>query len=111
MAAKIMDGRVLREKLLPEIRRYAQDLRDHHHCVPTLAAILVGEDAASRQYVKNKQKMAADLGFHSRTITMAEWQQCYDEVMAINDHCKAMGYPTLPKNDYDMLMAAKPVAH
>ena len=70
MAAIVMDGRVLREKLLPEIRRYALDLREHHQCVPSLAVILVGSDAASRQYVKNKQKLAAELGFHSQTITM-----------------------------------------
>ncbi len=70
MAAIIMDGRVLRDKLMPELRKYAQGLRDRHQCVPSLAAILVGKDAASRQYVRNKQKMAADLGFHSEIIAM-----------------------------------------
>src|SRR5579885_189140 len=80
MAAIIMDGRALREKLLPEVRAHARELRDRHRCVPSLAAILVGKDAASRQYVRNKQKMALDLGFGSETITMEE-QECTTEVM------------------------------
>jgi len=66
MPATIMDGRALSAHLLPELKQRAAELRDHHHSVPTLAAILVGDDPASRQYVRNKQRMAADLGFGSR---------------------------------------------
>ena len=65
-----MDGRVLRDKLMPELRVYAQELRDRYQCVPSLAAILVGKDPASRQYVRNKEKMATDLGFHSEIVAM-----------------------------------------
>jgi methylenetetrahydrofolate dehydrogenase (NADP+) / methenyltetrahydrofolate cyclohydrolase len=70
MAAIIMDGRALSSHLLPELRRHADDLRERHRCIPSLAAVLAGEDPASRQYVRNKQRMAAELGFQSRTITM-----------------------------------------
>ena len=70
MGATIMDGRVLRDKLMPELRAHARELRDRYQCTPALAAILVGKDPASRQYVRNKQKLAADLGFHSQIITM-----------------------------------------
>jgi methylenetetrahydrofolate dehydrogenase (NADP+)/methenyltetrahydrofolate cyclohydrolase len=70
MAAIIIDGRTVREKLLPELRAHARDLRDQHRCVPALAAILVGGDPASRQYVRNKQRMAEELGFRSHTIAI-----------------------------------------
>jgi methylenetetrahydrofolate dehydrogenase (NADP+)/methenyltetrahydrofolate cyclohydrolase len=70
MAAIIMDGRELREKLMPELQAHARDLREGHRCTPALAAILVGKDPASRQYVRNKQKLAADLGFRSQTIAL-----------------------------------------
>jgi methylenetetrahydrofolate dehydrogenase (NADP+) / methenyltetrahydrofolate cyclohydrolase len=70
MAAIIMDGRALSSHLLPELRRHAAELRERHNCVPALAAILVGSDPASRQYVRNKQRLAGELGLESRTITM-----------------------------------------
>lgn len=72
MTAVIMDGRALSSHLMPELRRHADELRQQHGCVPALAAILVGEDAASRQYVRNKQRMAQDLGFNSQVIRMSE---------------------------------------
>ncbi len=37
-------------------------------CRPDLAAVLVGNDPASRQYVRNKQRYAAELGFASQVI-------------------------------------------
>ena len=44
MSAVIIDGRVLREKLMPELLAHAKELRERHRCVPSLAAILVGKD-------------------------------------------------------------------
>src|SRR5262249_23210108 len=70
MSAIVIDGRVLREKLLPELHAHARELRERHRCVPSLAAILVGKDPASRQYVRNKERLASELGFHSRIIAM-----------------------------------------
>jgi len=72
MSATIMDGRVLRDRLMPELRAHARELRDRYQCTPGLAAILVGNDPASRQYVRNKQKLAADLGFQSQIIAIDE---------------------------------------
>lgn len=70
MPAIIMDGRRLSAHLLPELRRHADELTSRHGCVPLLAAVVVGDDPASRQYVRNKQRMAGELGFESRTIAM-----------------------------------------
>lgn len=63
-----MDGRELSQRLMPEIRRHAQELADRYGTVPGLAAVLVGEDAASRQYVRNKQRYAAELDLVSELV-------------------------------------------
>jgi methylenetetrahydrofolate dehydrogenase (NADP+) / methenyltetrahydrofolate cyclohydrolase len=70
MAAIIMDGRGVSEHLKPELRRYAEELATRHNCVPTLAAILAGDDPASLQYVRNKRRFAEALGFKSEMVTM-----------------------------------------
>src|SRR6202012_4254244 len=56
--------------LKPHLRAYAAELREQYQCVPTLAAILVGEDPASGQYVKNKRRFAEELGFNSQIIRL-----------------------------------------
>ena len=71
MAAIIMDGRALSAHLMPELRANVDVLKSKFGCTPSLAAILVGDDPASRQYVKNKERAAAELGCDSRTIRIA----------------------------------------
>src|SRR5208337_1855910 len=70
MAAIIMDGRALSAHLMPELRANVDELKSKFGCTPSLVAILVGDDPASRQYVKNKQRVAAELGCDSRTVRM-----------------------------------------
>ena len=70
MAPKIMDGREVSRRLRPELEHYARELRERQHRAPALAAVLVGDDPASRQYVRNKRRFAEDLGFESRMVTM-----------------------------------------
>jgi len=53
---------------MPELRRHAEELSARHGVSPGLAAVLVGNDPASRQYVRNKQRYAAELGFASHVI-------------------------------------------
>jgi len=65
-----MDGREVSALLKPELMRLARDLRENHRYVPTLAAILVGDDPASRQYVRNKRRWAAELGFEVEMVTL-----------------------------------------
>jgi methylenetetrahydrofolate dehydrogenase (NADP+)/methenyltetrahydrofolate cyclohydrolase len=63
-----MDGRAVSAALMPELRRHAEELSARHGVSPGLAAVLVGNDPASRQYVRNKQRYAAELGFASQVI-------------------------------------------
>jgi methylenetetrahydrofolate dehydrogenase (NADP+)/methenyltetrahydrofolate cyclohydrolase len=85
MAAVIMDGRALSSHLMPELRRHADELRQRYRCLPSLAAILVGDDPASRQYVRNKQRMAQDLGFNSQVVRMSEREASTSALVEVID--------------------------
>lgn len=63
-----MDGRAVKQHLMPELERQVALLRDRYKLVPSLAAVLVGQDPASRQYVRNKRRMAQELGCTSEII-------------------------------------------
>lgn len=88
MAAVIMDGRRVSASLLPELRRHAGELATRYNCVPALAAILVGGDPASRQYVRNKRRLAEELGFRNELITMtaeeASTERLLDVIARLN---------------------------
>jgi methylenetetrahydrofolate dehydrogenase (NADP+)/methenyltetrahydrofolate cyclohydrolase len=83
MAAIIMDGRALSAHLMPELRANVDFLKSKHGCTPSLAAILVGDDPASRQYIKNKQRAAAELGCESRTIRMTAAEASVDALLDV----------------------------
>lgn len=53
---------------MPELRRHVQELRGRYNLIPWLSAVLVGDDPASRQYVKNKRRMAQELGCSSEVV-------------------------------------------
>ncbi len=65
-----MDGRFVSELLMPEVRRQAAELKERHGCVPVLAAILVGDEPASRQYVRNKRRLVREMGCESRVVEL-----------------------------------------
>lgn len=82
MAAIIMDGRALAQHLMPELERHIAELRDRHKLVPSLAAVLVGQDPASRQYVKNKRRMAQELGCTSEIVEIAAQAATTQSILA-----------------------------
>ncbi len=63
MTARILDGKAIAQNVLDAVRDEvaARGLRGAP--VPGLAVILVGEDAASRVYVRNKRRACAFVGF------------------------------------------------
>ena len=64
MPAQLIDGIALSHQLRADIAVRAGALTAQGR-QPGLAVILVGEDAASQVYVRNKVKACADVGFHS----------------------------------------------
>jgi methylenetetrahydrofolate dehydrogenase (NADP+)/methenyltetrahydrofolate cyclohydrolase len=71
MKGILMDGREVTRFLKPHLRAHARELADRYRVVPALAAIMVGDNAASAQYVRNKRKFAEELGFRSEIIAVA----------------------------------------
>jgi len=72
MAAVRLDGKQIALDLRAEIAgRVAERVAEGKHR-PGLAAILVGDDPASRVYVRNKQKACEDTGLRSWLFPLAE---------------------------------------
>jgi len=60
----LIDGRVIAEKVYAQLRGQIETLKSHA-VTPGLAVVLVGDDPASRAYVRSKDKMCRELGLHS----------------------------------------------
>ena len=65
---KVLDGKGLSERIKGEIADKVQDWVSKGHRAPHLAAVLVGEDGASRTYVDHKVRSCARVGFESTLI-------------------------------------------
>ena len=59
----IIDGRKESEILLSDLKRKILVLKTKYRITPGLAVFLVGDDQASRIYVRNKIRKAEELGF------------------------------------------------
>lgn len=70
--AIIIDGRAVSEKIKKELHREAKILNQANGIEPTLNVILVGEDSASKVYVKSKAKAAKEIGIRSNTFCLPE---------------------------------------
>ena len=60
----LIDGRAISEKVYVDLRREIAELKTKG-VTPGLAVVLVGDDPASRAYVRSKDKMCRELGLHS----------------------------------------------
>ena len=64
MSAKIIDGKEVARSIHEEVRKEAEKLRSRG-IIPGLATVLVGDDPASRSYVKAKRKACEEDGIQS----------------------------------------------
>jgi methylenetetrahydrofolate dehydrogenase (NADP+)/methenyltetrahydrofolate cyclohydrolase len=69
--AKLIDGRAIAEKVYVDLRREIAELKAKY-VTPGLAVVLVGDDPASRAYVRSKDKMCRELGLHSLKLELPE---------------------------------------
>ncbi len=70
MPAALIDGKAIGAAVRAEIRERAAKFTARTGIRPCLAAVLVGEDPASRVYVRNKGKACVDAGMLSRQINL-----------------------------------------
>ena len=68
----IIDGKKTAAKLRADIKKQISELKTSINSVPCLSVILVGEDPASKIYVKNKEKFAKEIGINSEVIRYPE---------------------------------------
>ena len=61
---KLIDGRAIAKRVYAELRDEIAELKSRG-LIPGLAVVLVGDDPASRTYVRAKDKMCRELGLHS----------------------------------------------
>jgi methylenetetrahydrofolate dehydrogenase (NADP+)/methenyltetrahydrofolate cyclohydrolase len=65
MAAQVIDGNKIAAQIRGELEKEIKALKDKQGVAPGLAVVLVGENPASQQYVKNKNKAGNELGINS----------------------------------------------
>jgi methylenetetrahydrofolate dehydrogenase (NADP+)/methenyltetrahydrofolate cyclohydrolase len=66
MTAQILDGKALARQIRGELAGEVIDFIENNGVTPTLAAVLVGDDAASQVYVRNKRRDCDEVGINSR---------------------------------------------
>jgi len=64
----LIDGKKIAAELREELKKEVSELKTKFNKIPGLTVILVGEDPASRIYVKNKEKFAKEVGMNSEAI-------------------------------------------
>lgn len=67
---KFIDGKAVAEEIKSTIKIELYDFNKQHQRTPTLAAILVGDNPASKAYVNNKVKTCKEIGFNSLLIKL-----------------------------------------
>ena len=69
--ANLIDGRAIAEKVYVDLRREIVELKSKG-ITPGIAVVLVGDNPASRTYVRSKDKMSRELGLHSVKLELPE---------------------------------------
>ena len=68
----IIDGKKVAADLRADLKKKVIELKSTYNVVPGLTVILVGEDAPSKIYVRNKEKSAIEVGINSEIIRYPE---------------------------------------
>lgn len=85
--AQLIDGKELAQKIRNNLKEKVQELRKKG-VIPKLAVIMVGEDKASKVYVKNKSKACNEIGIEFEEFLMNEdikMQELLDLIEKLNN--------------------------
>ncbi len=86
--AKLIDGKKTAKKIKDELKAEIAAIVDEHDKGPHLAAIIVGDDPASKTYVASKERAAKSIGMTSSTYTYPE-ETTEEELLAAIDFLNA----------------------
>ncbi|MBX7221817.1 MAG: bifunctional 5,10-methylenetetrahydrofolate dehydrogenase/5,10-methenyltetrahydrofolate cyclohydrolase [Blastocatellia bacterium] len=84
MTARLLDGKLVGQKIKSEAAEIAAHLAEKGFR-PGLAAVLVGDDPASRTYVGSKVKTCAELGLHSEKIVLPQTTTTAELLAVVRD--------------------------
>ena len=90
----IIDGKKVAAELREELKKKIIELKSSYNMTPGLTVILVGEDPASKIYVKNKEKFAKEVGMNSEVIRYpdkVEEKVLLNKIRELNDDKKVSG--------------------
>ena len=90
----IIDGKSFSEKLRKKIKIIVDDLKKEFNITPGLAVVLVGEDPASKIYVKNKGKQTIEVGMSSYEYRLKEdisEEKLLEKISELNENPKIHG--------------------
>jgi methylenetetrahydrofolate dehydrogenase (NADP+)/methenyltetrahydrofolate cyclohydrolase len=90
----IIDGKKAAAELRSKLKKKVDDLKSKYNAVPGLTVILVGEDAPSKIYVRNKEKSALEVGLNSEVIRYPEGLEekiLLEKIKELNNDQKVSG--------------------
>jgi len=90
----IIDGKKAAADLRSQLKKKVDELKSKYNATPGLTVILVGEDAPSKIYVKNKEKSAVEVGLKSEVIrypTNLEEKVLLDKIEELNSNDEVSG--------------------
>ena len=79
--AELIDGKLVAQSLRADIKEQVARFEKKHNITPGLSVIIVGENQASKVYVRNKEKACFEVGITSYVIAMPE-STTQDELLA-----------------------------
>tara|TARA_B100000003_G_scaffold156280_1_gene141684 strand:+ start:46 stop:882 length:837 start_codon:yes stop_codon:yes gene_type:complete len=81
----VLDGKAFADKNKAELLKKVSRLKDDHGRSPSLAAILVGDDPASRTYISMKEKACHELGLKTITHKISESSNTNEILLLIDE--------------------------
>ncbi len=89
MAAKIISGNKIAKQLRKDLKAEVEQLKEEHGVTPGLTVVLVGEDPASKIYVRNKHRACERVGMVSNVVRLPEdssHEKVMETVQELNDN-------------------------
>ena len=93
MPATIMDGRVVAQKVRAKVKEQVEVLK-RANVNPYLVTILVGDNPASKTYLKNKHAACLEIGMKSRNVELSSsttQQELERSIKSLNENSEITG--------------------
>jgi methylenetetrahydrofolate dehydrogenase (NADP+)/methenyltetrahydrofolate cyclohydrolase len=90
----IIDGKKIADILRLKLKKEIMQIKSSFKSVPGLTVILIGEDPASKIYVRNKEKFSKEIGINSEVIKYPEnieEKEVLSKIIELNKNRKVSG--------------------